>query len=256
MDRLSVSPLFLARRAVTDRTALAVAGLALVLGVVLGLPALTIVTLAIAGWAVEIVLRLALETSTTSRPWLRVDPVRPEGKWLARCEQSVTAIDALARSAPRGPVADRCRSIATNAALSIEEIRRIAGRATQIGTMLERIDSNRLVAEASLLEADAEVAGSAQVSAELRRAMESLRAQQDVHERLTTAGEAALARVRTASAGLDGLVARMAEIVALSDEGLPAVTGAAADNLGQLAQEMEALRAGLAESTTELMETN
>ena len=176
---------------------------------------------------------------------LPVNPKRAEGQWLARCEQSVRAIDALARSAPRGPVAERCRSIAGNAAISIEEIRRIAGRATQVESMLERIDANRLVAEGALLGADVDTAGS-----------ESLKAQQEVHRRLTAAGANAFARVRTASVGLDALVARMAEIVALADEGMPAAAGMAADNLGQLAQEMESLRAGLAESNSELMGMN
>jgi hypothetical protein len=84
--------------------------------------------------------------------------------------------------------------------------------------MLERIDSTRMAAERSRLEADLASAGTALVRGELSRAMESVSAQQAVHERLSAAAAAALARVQSASMGLDGLVARMAEIAALAGE--------------------------------------
>jgi hypothetical protein len=251
MGRVHLSPLRLARRAVRDRTALAVACLALVVGVVLMLPLFTTVFLVVAGWASEVLIRSLLEGLISVEPRARVNPSGPEAEWLLRSERAVRAISRLAQSAPKGPVADRCRNIAANAALSIAEIRRIAGRASQIGDMVERIDANRLATEAARLEADLAAAGTALVTGELKRAMESVSAQQAVHERLSAAAAAALARVQSASMGLDGLVARMAEIVALADEGAPAA-GMAADHLGELALEMEALRAGLADSTANL----
>ena len=251
MGTANLSLLRLARRAVRDRTALAVACLALVVGVLLMLPLLTTVFLAVAGWASEVVLRSVLDGSISFERRANVNPSSQEAQWLLRSEQAVRAINRLAQSAPKGPVADRCRSIAANAALSIAGIRRIAGRASQIGAMLERIDSNRLTIEGSRLEADLAAAGTVLVTGELKRGLESVRAQQAVHERLSAAATAALARVQSASMGLDGLVARMAEIVALADEGAPAA-GMAADHLGELAFEMEALRAGLADSVGNL----
>ncbi len=245
-----LSPVRLARRAVRDRSALAVACLAFVLGVLLVLPWLTTLAIVLAGWASEILLRAVLEGVITFEPRVPVNASAPEAGWLHRSEQAVQAINRLAGSAPPGPVADRCRSIAASASLSIAEIRRIAGRASQIGTMLARIDSTRLAAEGSRLESDLTTARTIVVGGELKRAMESVKAQQAVHERLSAASAAALARVQSASIGLDGLVARMAEIVALADEG-PAA-GMAADHLGELALEMEALRAGLADSTSSM----
>jgi hypothetical protein len=254
MAAVRLDPLRLARRALRDRTALAVACLALVVGMFLKLPLLTTVLLVAAGWGSEVLLRALLEGLIRFEPRTRINPFGSEAVWLLRSEQAVQAINRLAQSAPEGPVADRCRSIAANAALSIAEIRRIAGRASQIGAMLERIDSTRLATEGARLEADLASSHTALVGTELKRAMESVRAQQAVHERLSAAAAAALARVQSASIGLDGLVARMAEIVALADAGSPAA-GMAAGHLGELALEMEALRAGLAESTTNLGES-
>jgi hypothetical protein len=250
MGLLQISPLHLARRAVRDRTALAVACLAGILGLVLRLPLPTTGFLVLAGWSAEFLLRSVLEGSISFERRAPVNPAGPEAGWLLRSEQAVRAINRLAQSAPKGPVADRCRSIAANAALSIAEIRRIAGRASQIGAMLVRIDPDRLALEESRLTADLAAAGTALLTGELKRSIESVRAQQAVHERLSAAAGAALARVQSASMGLDGLVARMAEIVALADEGGPSAM--AADHLGELALEMEALRAGLADSTTNL----
>ena len=79
--------------------------------------------------------------------------------------------------------------------------------------------------------------------------MESVKAQQAVHERLSAASAAALARVQSASIGLDGLVARMAEIVALADGG-PA-SGMAAAQLGQLAPHLAARPPGTAKGRGE-----
>jgi hypothetical protein len=133
MGRVNLSPLRLARRAVRDPTALAGACLALIVGVVLMLPLFTTLLLVVAGWASEVLLRSLLERLISVDPRAHVNPSGPEAQWLLRSERAVRAINRLAQSAPRGPAADRCRNIAANAALSIAEIRRIAGRASQIG---------------------------------------------------------------------------------------------------------------------------
>ena len=253
MAAVSLDPLRLVRRALRDRTALAVACLALVVGMVLKLPLLTTALLVAAGWGSEVLLRALLEGLIRFEPRTRINPFGSEAVWLLRSEQAVQAINRLAQSAPQGPVADRCRSIAANAALSIAEIRRIAGRASHIGAMLERIDSTRLASEGARLEADLASSHTALVGTELKRAMESVKAQQAVHERLSAAAAAALARpvgihwARRAGCA-DGRDRRLA------DAGSPAA-GMAAGHLGELALEMEALRAGLAESTTNLEES-
>ena len=61
---------------------------------------------------------------------------------------------------------------------------------------------------------------------------------------LRLAREALLAKIRTVVLGLEGLVARVAEVIALGQSGV----GLTEDRIGELEAELEALRGGLLET--------
>jgi exonuclease VII small subunit len=83
------------------------------------------------------------------------------------------------------------------------------------------------------------------VRTELTRSLESVREQIDIARRLDRSLTQIVARIESGALGLERLVAQLAEILALSEAGEPD-RGAA--GLDQLADELEGLRAGLAET--------
>jgi hypothetical protein len=85
------------------------------------------------------------------------------------------------------------------------------------------------------------------VREEQQRARRALTDQLDVARRLAEAREALLARMQSAVLGLEGLVARMSELLALhaSTEG----GSLTAQRVAELTNDLEGMRAGLAEAT-------
>jgi hypothetical protein len=82
--------------------------------------------------------------------------------------------------------------------------------------------------------------------AELERSAAAVRDRADVRDRLVSARDTLLARMQATALGLEGLGARLAEVLAMS-----ATTGGvdtSADDIADLALELDGLRAGLAET--------
>jgi hypothetical protein len=178
-----------------------------------------------------------------------------EAAWLARAENAQRAFDELARSAPEGPVSDRVREFGSETHESLASLARLAGQASAIRMALGRIDMRRLVWERDRLRASQERGGDPRVLAERQRSLGAVQSQIDAHQRLTVAITTLIARLESGTLGLEGLVARLAEVVALTETSVTAADGL--QQVDELATELEGLRAGLVEAesvTTRAME--
>ncbi|HEU0132327.1 MAG TPA: hypothetical protein VFQ85_15175 [Mycobacteriales bacterium] len=167
-----------------------------------------------------------------------------EAAWLARAEAAQRNFDQIASSVEEGPVAERVQSLGDEACESLWAIQRLAGQASAIRVALGRMDPRRLAYEQDRLRADR--SGDPVVVAERQRALGAVQAQLDAYQRLTSALTAVLARIESGSLGLEGLVARLAEVVALTQAS--AVGSGDLAQVDELAQELEGLRAGLVEA--------
>ncbi len=165
--------------------------------------------------------------------------------WLSRAEQAVTALDDLAATARRGPLSVQVDGAAGEARDTLGALGRLGAQATAVEGALRRVDDAALDAEALRLE-QAGSHGPAEVRTEVARSLAAVRDRIAVRDRLRDARATTLARMQSVTLGLEGLVARLAEVLALAE-----TTGAVDDSAGQvaeLAHELEGLRVGLAET--------
>ena len=79
---------------------------------------------------------------------------------------------------------------------------------------------------------------------QLDRSLASVRAQQEIHNRLVAARDGVLARLESGTLGLESLVARVIELSAMAVGGPAGELGA----VDQLGDELEGIRQGLAET--------
>jgi hypothetical protein len=170
-----------------------------------------------------------------------------EADWLERAERAQAAFDDIARSAPEGPVAERVRDFGAQTGESLASLERLAGQASAIRSALGRIDPRRLAAERDRLAADdADDGGGPAVAVERQRSVAAVQSQLDAYERLSLAFATVLAKLEAGALGLEGLVARLAEVVALTETS--AAAGGGLSQVDDLATELEGLRAGLVEA--------
>jgi len=184
------------------------------------------------------------------RPAVPDLPRPPRGsaaaQWLDRAEAAVRSLSEMARTVPEGAAGDGVRSTATEAGDTLADLARVAGQATAVEGALRRVDTAGLDAEAQRLDAAARAAGGAELREEMTRSAAAVRDRQAVRDRLVDARQTLLARMQAVALGLEGLEARLAEVLALT-----ATTGGvdtSAQEIAELAGELDGLRAGLAET--------
>ena len=119
----------------------------------------------------------------------------------------------------------------------------MGGRVTLVDQSLEGSDVARLDDETARLTRSAAAATDERLRAETQKALTAVAQQREVAARLTTLRDTLLARMETAVLGLEGLAARMGEVVAL---GATAIEhDRAAELVGSLTGELDSLRSGL-----------
>ena len=236
------------RDEIRDPWSFLLAGLAAGLGWALQLPAEAALGIGAAVYGVKV-----LTGGLLNRPdrgggrLLRVRSGSPEERWMRRAEQAVRAFRRLGESVRSGPVAERSRSIGTQAESMLGDVRRLAGQASAVRDALRRIDATRLMREEDRLTHELERAENPEIQTEIERSLQSVRAQHSVYARLDDAGARLQARIEAVVIGLEGLVARLVEILALVEAQSP-VEGA--QQVDALSEELEGLRAGLVETET------
>jgi hypothetical protein len=166
------------------------------------------------------------------------------GQWLGRGTLAVRSLRDLTASAEPGPLADRCQTIGDRALATLEVMRRLAQQESTVATLLHRVDQLGVADEARALERELAVAPTVDMRAEVTRSLASIRAQLQARDNLRLARDVLLSKIRTVVLGLEGLVARVAEVIALGQSGV----GMSEDRIGELEAELEALRGGLLET--------
>ena len=179
-------------------------------------------------------------------PPLPVTDLSPEERWLGRAERAVASFGSLAGSVPEGIVSQRGRSIGGQSRKTLEGLRRLAGQASMTRTVASHVDAGQLAVEAERLQAEVAATGDPDIREELEKSLESIREQMDIAARLAQSLATLLARMESGTLGLERLVAQLAEILALTESATSPVEGA--QQLEALADELEGLRAGLAET--------
>jgi len=178
----------------------------------------------------------------------------PEAAWLHRAEQAVDQFHDIAMAASDGPIADRVQTFGVQTDESIASLQRLAGQASAVRLAIARIDPRRLQFERDRLARQGTLADAA-IQTERERSLHAVQTQLETYQRLAITLTTLLARLESGALGIEGLVARLSEVVALAETSGIGVGGAS--QVDELAQELEGLRAGLVETegvTTRAME--
>ncbi|MGB9378141.1 MAG: hypothetical protein WCB04_11580 [Mycobacteriales bacterium] len=170
----------------------------------------------------------------------------PADVWLRRAERTVRTLHDQTES-PREPaVREQVGDIDDEAATVLDALRRLAAQVTSVESALHRIDVPSLQGEYARLSAARNEPSVEQMRAEQQRSLTAVEEQLDVARRLTEARDILLSKMESTAIGLEGLVARLAEVLALSATagGVDTAHGQISD----LTSELDGLRTGLAET--------
>jgi hypothetical protein len=185
------------------------------------------------------------------RPADRSLPAPPRGsqaeRWLRRAESAVDTLRKQTESPTDAVLRQQIGEIDDQAAGALDDLARFAGQVTLIEQTAGRIDQRRLQQEYGALQRGLNGVPAGMLRDERERALRAVGDQLEVARRLADAREMLLARMQSAVLGLEGLVARMAELLALhaTTEGGTSLT---ASRVAELAGDLEGMRAGLAEA--------
>lgn len=182
------------------------------------------------------------------RPDLRISmpppgpqPGTPEAAWLQRAERAVTSIERLRRSARSTVIAQRCESIAEQARQSVAALRRLTYQAGVVSGVGRSRDTDALGATERRLQLElAELTGARRD--EVENTLASVVAQREAAERLELTRRDLQRRIETSALGLESVVGRVAEIVAMTDE------TSRATPVQELVEELDTLRAALGDT--------
>jgi len=222
-------------------------------GLLVGVP----VGLAVAGavYGIRVVLGALTDRSGPSRPIAAPPspslPTPPRGsdaeRWLRRAEAAVRTLrkqsDGTGDPVLRGQIGE----VDDQAAGALGDLARFAGQVTLIEQTAAGINNQRLRQDHNQLQRGLEGLPPGPLRDERERALRAVADQLDVGRRLREAREMLLARMQSAVLGIEGLVARMAELVALHATTVGG-TPFTASKLAELTNDLEGLRAGLAEA--------
>ncbi|MER5422326.1 hypothetical protein [Streptosporangium roseum] len=166
-----------------------------------------------------------------------------EAHWLERAGSAARGFGELSASMGAGPLAERIALMRPQVDDSTATLERLAEQASLTGTALARFDLERLRNERTRLTRTRKGAREELVH-DLDRALASLASQQAVVERLSQTYSQVLARMESSTISIEGLLARLVELSAMS------ATGALepARVLDELADNLEGVRQGLHET--------
>ncbi|GAA1544639.1 hypothetical protein GCM10009827_075600 [Dactylosporangium maewongense] len=168
-------------------------------------------------------------------------------RWLRRAESAVQTLHRQAETPSDAVLRVQVAGVDERAAEALGDLVRFAGQVTLVERTSAGIDVARLEHDRAQLTQGIDGLPAGPLRAERERALRAVTDQLGVARRLHDAREMLLARMQSAVLGLEGLVARMAELLALhaaSDVG----TSLTAVKVAELAAGLEGMRDGLAEA--------
>ncbi len=171
-----------------------------------------------------------------------VEPGSAEADWLRRAEAAADGFESISGALDTGPLAERVADMEPVVRETVDTLRRLAGRASATGKALARVDLGAVSAEKARLTKDLKTADD-DIRGDLLQSLEAVQAQEDVHTRLSSARRKLLAQLRSGALGLDGLVARAAELSAATGDSLLDTT-----TIGELSEQLEGIRRGVVET--------
>ncbi len=215
---------------------------------VVGLP----VGLAIAGAVYGIKVGVGVLTERGGAPLSRTvelpEPRRggPADTWLRRARAAVSTLHLQTESPADPTLRTHIADVDDQAAAALADLARFAGQVTLIEQTAGRINVARLQREQAAIRDALQGLPRGPLREERNRALQAVHDQLDVARRLDHARETLLAKMQSAVLGLEGLVARMAELLALhaTTEG----ASLTAARVAELTSDLEGMRAGLAEA--------
>jgi hypothetical protein len=217
-------------------------------GLLVGVP----VGLGIAGVVYGVKVGLGMLTSREPRrrepdPDLPTPPRgSPADRWLRRAEAAVATLRQQTES-PRDPtLRGQIADVDDQAEGALADLRRFAGQVTLVEQAMARIPVDRLRQEYGALDRALKGLPAGPLREERDRARRAVGDQIDVARRLGEARETLLARMESAVLGLEGLVARLAELLAL--HATTSGGSLTATRVAELTSDLEGMRAGLAEA--------
>ena len=220
-------------------------------GLLAGVP----VGLAVAGAVYGIRVGLGVLTDRgPARPVARPAPDLPAPsrggdaeRWLRRAEAAVHTLHRQSQTPADAVLRAQIAGVDDQAAEAVGDLARFAGQVTLIEQTSAGIDADRLRQDQAQLEQGLHGLPPGPLRAERERALRAVTDQLDVSQRLHEAREMLLARMQAAVLGLEGLVARMAELLALhaTSDGGASLT---ATKVAELTSDLEGMRDGLAEA--------
>lgn len=151
----------------------------------------------------------------------------------------------LGTSLAPGPTADQLGDVQLRAAGTLDSVRRIASQTSLVEQAIARIPSPALQERRARLAGQVDTGTDLELRAAQQQAIVDIDAQLAADTRLRSTRDALLGRMEAAAVGLEGLVARAAEASALATAATPDL---AADEIGELATELDGLRMGLTET--------
>jgi hypothetical protein len=223
-----------------DRRGLVIAGAVAISYLALGAP------LPLAGAALVVTYALSAAFSRPDRwrpssdlPALQAGS--PEAAWVERAAAAAASIEALRWTARSETIAERCAAIARQARLAVTALHRLAYQAGVVGGMTRSTELAEL--RSAEQRGRAELAAlTGPVRAEADRAVASIRARRESAERLDATRRDLVDRIQAGALGLEGVVARVAQIVALTDD------TSRSSSIEDLAAELDTLRDALVAS--------
>jgi hypothetical protein len=185
------------------------------------------------------------EVAVTDVPLRRPRRGSPAEQWLVRAEHAERSLADLAAAPGNAVARSQLGPVRDGAVEAVGTLRRLAGQVTAVEDALDRVQVGRLQAERERLVAAVGAAGGARLRAERQRSLDSVTEQLAVAGRLADARDTLLARMQATVLTVEGLVARTAEVLAMSASGGLDLT---ADRLAGLSGDLDGLRTGLAEA--------
>ncbi|WP_433252717.1 hypothetical protein ACQPYK_08320 [Streptosporangium sp. CA-135522] len=172
-----------------------------------------------------------------------IAPGSKEAYWLRRAGSAARGFGELSASMEHGPLAERIALMRPQVDDSTATLERLAEQASLTGTALARFDLDRLGQEHARL-TSARKKAKKELVHDIDRALTSLASQQAVVDRLTKTRDRVLARMESSTISIEGLVARVVELSAMSATRSLESTRM----LDELADNLEGVRQGLHET--------